>query len=580
MFFERFKFAPNPQKKDDLILWTSASYFQQLGLLDRKTLNNSLNWDLISFLHEYAGLKDKKIYPFGQNGIMNAYPVKTSQICQNHEQDLKNKKLEITRAQLETKAALTVEAWMEDEDIQMGQKLVIISPRGKITEGYPGLDPENYVFINVYTKIGENDFKLVQYTSYAREKDLYDLQQTLIDKVGGQSYSPKTNLKPDNEIKITSLSHQIISRPILLQSDCQFIHLEELIYHDEHDQKKGWVTTREDLPQIDQKLFEEQLQVVLQILLQQFWLLAEQAPNVAIVQFDQLINIVRQHFLKWVEEHAENYQKDLNFAPYALNLEMILENWQLTVKEKQQKLDTVEKAKLKKIKEKVALNPLQPLMRASSVAHCIVGTPQSLAMQIMRLNPSLLSITSAEFKKIPKTEKQNLLEKIKQENMTEIRLINGETWMVPANFLDGKGCYIDEDGVAMGPCDIPLEESFAFRMSKEEFYLFVEQLEQNILENELDRTEEVISEKVGIGSALSNEIKEKITQIKKLVFKPVISITELISGDITSTGVGKSKQIKDIIDKLRYATDPLKTCEIILSKILEEQNGVLSLSNV
>jgi hypothetical protein len=580
MFFERFKFSPKPQKKDDLILWSSASYFQQLGILDRETLNNSLTWDLVSFLHEYVGLKDKKIYPYGQNGIMDAYPVKTSQICLNHEQDLKRKNLEVTRAQLETKSALTVEDWMEDEDIEVDQKLVIISPRGKITEGYPGLDPENYVFINVYTKLGENDFQLVQYTSYAREKDLLDLQQKLISELAGQSYSPKTDVKADDEIKIASLSHQIISKSILLPNDSQFIHLEELIYHDEHDQKKGWVTTREDLPQIDEQLFEEQLQVVLQMLLQQFWLLAEQTPNVAITQFDQLINIVRKHFLKWVEEHAENYQTNKNFAPYALNLEMILENWQLAVKEKQQKLNKEEKEKLKKIKEKVALNPLQPLMRASSVAHCIVGTPQSLAMQMMRLNPSLLAITSPEFKNISQSEKQDLLKKIKQENMTEIHLENGETWMVPANFLDGKGCYVDEYGVAMGPCDIPLEESFAFKMTLEEFSLFVEQLEQNILENELDRTEEIISQKVGIGSALSNEVKDKIAQIKKLVFKPVISITELISGDITSTAVGKSKQIKDIIDKLRYANDPLQTCETIIAKILEEQNGVLSLSNV
>ena len=28
--------------------------------------------------------------------------------------------------------------------------------------------------------------------------------------------------------------------------------------------------------------------------------------------------------------------------------------------------------------------------------------------------------------------------------------------MVPANFLEGKGCFIDENGIAMGPCDVPL----------------------------------------------------------------------------------------------------------------------------
>ncbi|NCN87495.1 MAG: hypothetical protein GW941_01215 [Candidatus Pacebacteria bacterium] len=579
MFFDRLKFSPKP-KKEDHILWTSASYFNQLANLDKDTLNNSLTWDLVSFLHEYVGLKDKKVYPYGQNGIMDAYPVRTSQICLNHEQDLKGKNLEITRAQLETKAALTVETWMEDKKIEVGEKLVIISPRGKISEGYPGLDPENYVFVNIYSKIGENDFQLVQYTSYAREKELQALQNQLINQLDGQIYSPVIEIQQREKIKNSSLSHQIIDKPILLPVEAQFTQLEELIYSDEHDDKKGWVTTREDLPQIDEQLFEEQLQVVLQMLLQQFWILAEQSPNVVIVQFDELINIVRKHFLKWVEEHSSNYQTDSNFAPYSLNLEIILENWQLAVKQKEQRLNHEEEKKLKAIKDKVALNPLQPLMRASSVAHCIVGTPQSLAMQMIKLNPSLLAINSSEFEKISQHEKQDLLEKIRSEEMTEIVLENGQTWMVPANFLPGKGCFVDEYGVAMGPCDIPLEDSFAFMMTQNEFSLFVQQLEQNIFKNELDQTEEMILEKIGKGTTLSIEIKEKINQIKQLIFKPVISIMELFSGDITHTSSGKSKQIRNIIDELKYASDPIKTCENILTKILTEQNGVLSLSNV
>jgi hypothetical protein len=578
MIFERLNFFPKKPKPDH-ILWTSASYFSQLAHLDKETLNNSLTWDIISFLHEYVGLKDKKIYPYGQRGIMDAYPVRTSQLCQNQEQILKQRGLETTRAQLETKAALTIETWMKDQTVQVGEKLIIISPRGKISEGYPGLDPENYVFINVYTKIGDNDFQLVQYTSYAREKELQGLQEQFFEKLAGQTYSPEIELGPSREIKIGSLSHQIIDKPIFIPANVQFIQIEELIYQDEQDKEKGWITTRKDLPQVDEQLFEQQLQIVLEMLLQQFWILTEQTPNLAITQFDQLITIVREHFLKWVEEHAPNYQTDENFAPYALNLEIILERWQLSIREQETKLSKEEEDKLKNIKEKIALNPLQPLMRASSVAHCIVGTPQSLA-QMMRVNPSLLTISSPEFSSIPLSEKKNLLEKIKSEQMTEIVLKNEEVWMVPASFLDGRGCFVDEFGVAMGPCDIPLEESFSFQMTKQEFDLFAQQLEQKILENELEKTEEIITDKVGVGSALSNEIKDKINQIKQLIFKPIVSITELISGDIVSSTIGKSEEVRKIISQLRYANDPLKTCEEILQKLLEEQNGVLSLSNV
>lgn len=579
MIFERLK-KPPQQKQNEHLLWTSAAYFSSLSEQSNDQINTTLTWDIISFLHEYVGLKDKKIYPYSQQGIMNSYPVRTSQICRNQKEDLKKKNLEVTRANLETKAALTVEAWMDDETVPVGEKLVMISPRGKKSEGYPGLDPENYVFINVYIKIGPTNFQLVQYTSYAREKDLLTLQTLVIKQLSGQPYSPQITLEEGENIQIKSISHQIIDRPITLSSTIQINQIEELIYQDEHNQKKGWVTTRADLPQIDEQLFEEQLQIVLQMLLNNFWILTEQNPVVAITYFDELIKIVREHFLKWVEEHSPNYNKDANFAPYALNLEIILKRWVLAIREKERKLTKEEENKLEKIKEQVKLNPLQPLMRASSVAHCIVGTPQSLAMQMMRMNPGLLSLSSTEFIKLPLSEKRGLLEKINSENMTEIKLENGEVWMVPSSFLGGKGCYVDEYGIAMGPCYIPLEESFAFKMTQQEFALFVSELEQQVLMSEIDEVEEKLEEQVGLASPLSPQIKEKITFIKQMIFKPIVSITELISGDIVSSTIGKSREIRQIIAKLRFANDPLKVCDEIITELISEQNGVLTPSNV
>ncbi|MDH5533666.1 MAG: hypothetical protein OEX81_04540 [Candidatus Pacebacteria bacterium] len=589
MFFEQLNSLKETlslkKEKPDPILWSSASYFSNLNNLDNDTIHQSLTWDIVTFLHEYVGLKDKKIYPYGQRGIMDAYPVKTSEICHNHEGDLKKKNLEITRAQLETKAALTVEAWMEDKKREIGEKLIIISPRGKESEGYPGLDPENYVFVNVYVKVGEDDFQLVQYTSYAREKELQNLQAQFIKNLFGVSYSPPIELQEGEEIKINSLSHQIIDRAITLPIDTNFEQIEDFIYQDEHDKKKGWVTTREDLPKVDERQFEDQLQVVLHTLLEQFWILSEQSPNIAILHFDRLITIVREHFLKWVEEHATNYQQDKNFAPYALNIEEILERWQLSIKKQQEKLTKEEEDKLKLIKKTVELNPLQPLLRASSVAHCIVGTPGSLAMQAMNLNPTMLSLTSSEFISLSIKDKRGLLEKIKSEQMIEIILIdetNGEkqTWMVPTNFLEGKGCFIDEEGIAMGPCDVPLEDSFAFKMTQIEFDQFVYELEQHLLETEIDETQEDLIEKVGAGTQQSDQIKEKIKQIKKIVFKPIVSLTELISGDFISSSIGKSDTIKKIVKQLKNSNNPLETCELILKKLLSEQNGVLSLGNV
>ena len=54
---------------------------------------------------------------------MNAYHVPTSEICKNHEQVLGQQGLEVTRAQLETKAALTVEEWLANENNQIGREI-------------------------------------------------------------------------------------------------------------------------------------------------------------------------------------------------------------------------------------------------------------------------------------------------------------------------------------------------------------------------------------------------------------------------------------------------------------------------
>lgn len=570
MIFERFL----PAKKPEYQLWSSAGYFSLIDQLEKDQLNQSLTWDLISFFHEYVGMKDKKVYPYGEYGIMNAYHQKTSEVCSKQEEILEQRGLDPTRARLETKTALVVESWLNNPQTKISDKLVIISPRGTPDEGYPGLEEKHYVFINVYEKIGENEYQLVQYTSYDPESELNKLQQTLIDDFGGIVYRPslpQLNQQP----QVKSLSHRIIDQPISLNQGQSFEQLEILIYLKE----KKWTTTRKQLPKVPEDLFAVEISRTLELLLTQFWLLAEATPNVAIISFDELVGVVREHFLKWVEHHATNYHPDKNLAPFALNLDQILENWQLVLKKRTQTISDEEKDKLKQIKKSMALDPLQPLLRASSVAHCIVGTPSSLAMQALKLNPNLISLNSPELKILSHEDKRDLLEKIRTENMVEIILDNGETWMVPQSFLEGKGCYIDDKGIAMGPCDIPLSESFAFKMNLAEFINFVNELERQAFEPEIDEVEDELLEKFNLKGDAASELAEKIGRIKSLIFKPVISITELISGDIVKN-FHQNKELTKIINQLRTSANPLAVCEQIIKKLLEDQNGVLSLQEV
>jgi len=576
MIFERFL----PTKKPEYQLWSSVGYFSLIDQLEKDQLNQSLTWDLISFFHEYVGMKDKKVYPYGEYGIMNAYHQKTSEVCLKQEEILEQRGLDPTRAKLETKTALVVESWLNSPQTKVSDKLIVISPRGTPEEGYPGLEEKHYVFINIYEKIsdvsehGQNEFQLVQYTSYAPEVELAKLQQTLINDLGGVVFRPTLpNLKQPPQVK--SLSHRIIDQPISLHHNQSFEQLESLIYLKE----KKWITTRKQLPKVPEDLFATEISRTLELLLTKFWLLAETTPNVAIISFDELVGVVREHFLKWVEHHATNYHPDKNLAPFALNLDQILEIWQLVLKKRSQTINDEEKDKLKQIKKSMALDPLQPLLRASSVAHCIVGTPSSLAMQALKLNPSLISLNSPEFKILSHEDKRDLLEKIRSENMVEITLDNGETWMVPKSFLEGKGCYVDDQGVAMGPCDIPLSESFAFKMNLTEFINFVNELEKQAFEPEIDDVEDELLEKFNLQGNEATELGAKIGQIKDLIFKPVISITELISGDIVKN-FHQNKEIAQIINQLRTSTNPLAVCEQIIKKLLEDQNGVLSLQEV
>ncbi len=570
MIFERFL----PTKKPEYQLWSSTGYFSLIDQLSQDDLNQSLTWDLISFFHEYVGMKDKKIYPYGEYGIMNAYHQKTSEVCRKQEVVLEERGLDPTRAKLETKTALVVENWLNDPQTESSHKLIIISPRGTPDEGYPGLDKKHYVFINVYEKIAKDEYQLVQYTSYAPETELDQLQHTIINKLGGNIYRPElSDLK--NQPKTKSLSHQIIDRPISLNNGQTLEQIEQHIYIKE----KKWTTTRKQLPKVPEDLFAIEISRTIELLLTQFWLLAETSPTVAIISFDELIGVVREHFLKWVEHHATNYHPDENLAPYALNLEQIIENWQLILKKKTQTISDEEKDKLKKIKKTIALDPLQPLLRASSVAHCIVGTPSSLAMQALKLNPNLISLSSSEFKLLSHEDKKDLLEKIHSENMVEIILTNGETWMVPQSFLEGKGCYVDDKGVAMGPCDIPLSESFAFKMTLAEFINFVNELEKQAYELEIDSIEDELLGKFNLNEKDALQLSEKIKHIKSLIFKPIISITELISGDVVKS-FHQNKELAQIIYELRTSTNPLVVCETIIKKLLEDQNGVLSFQEV
>ena len=82
---------------------------------------------------------------------------------------------------------------------------------------------KNYVFVNIYIKVGEDDFQLIQYTSYAREKELRELQRQFINQLEGEVYVPSLNGNENKEyrqIQLKNVSHHIINTPNYSFTSC------------------------------------------------------------------------------------------------------------------------------------------------------------------------------------------------------------------------------------------------------------------------------------------------------------------------------------------------------------------------
>lgn len=523
------------KSKPKFKLWDSSAYFNDPDL-PIAARQQRLKVDATTFLHEYVGMFAKKIYPYSKYGLLDGYDIPTSEVSTHFESVMEKQGKQVERAKLETWVAHTLEAWMEDGQVPVGAKIITFSPRGSLEEGYPGEKKSNYVFINLYQKLDVDQFQLIQFTSYDTNQHLAELQNSLLAESGQPYQAIPLPFAPQKD------SHQVIGRAISIPPGTSINSLEQKIYQ----YKDKWPVKLEELPQINEQVFQTQLQRILDFCAAECAALSSLPDSsVAAQQLDQLMIIIREDFLKWVENHATNYRakkekKGQAVEPYDLSVERIKQRWQLKLValEDKSRLSAEQKKELKHLTQIVKLDPLLGLGKLASMTHCVVGTPASLIPKPLQI-PGLNSLNRLEMNQklntMSVTEKQLFTAHLQR--LTKLYVTNHETgrteiWYAyindpsQADFYQ-HSCYrLANDKPILGPCDIPLvadgliDPTWLLTEAEYQAYLaaaFAENLETQLIEHLTTDAEKT-------------ELHTLIKALGRKIFR--VSLSDLVAGQI------------------------------------------------
>ncbi len=250
--------------------------------------------------------------------------------------------------------------------------------------------------------------------------------------------------------------------------------------------------------------------------------------------------------------------------------------------------------------------------RVSSVSQCGLLAPFTAPLSAMKNMPTSSSLTmgkldgagyrknrltqserqAAHQEKLRSPEYQLKLaeyQRIQTGNYQEVGLVvNGETvyYMVPASFLEGKGCFVakiknaagQEVEVAMGPCDIPLDtvfsdpnENLVYKMTNSTFWAHHQQLYNYVFENEFDQAEEVIANDEQLSATDKTKAQKLLDKLKTKILKPTIGLSEFISGVNSLTDEAAWLLPGDLLHQLKHSLNPLKFLEEIAAQLDLEQ---------
>lgn len=554
-------------------LWSSERYFAA-GALSQESdehaqVTAQLRADMRSFFDEYALLRPAVTYQYGPSGMQDGYSESMSQIARNFITALEKSGQPVERAYRDLHTSEYIERWMLSPETQPGEMVLTISPRDSV--GYPGLDERNYIFINIFEKSADSGFLLKQYRSYEPQKMLALLQSNLAESTGGR-------LVQVDETPTLLAAHAVATTVLHLPPESSLSKILTEVYA----RKATWKTNIDtQLPKLPEAESAEVLTQVVAFCEAQFQHIMQldtidiQTKNKC---FDQLISTVREHFLKWTETHALNYDLSTKTEPFELDFAALAVVFQASIKEATGVKVTPEEKKLQKaLSAATKLSALLPLKQTASWAHCIAGTPTSLLkLQNVLQLPGMgggISL-SPEFAKqylalLSSAEKHAL--QIRLAAATTTVIVEGQVWHVPPSYLTGKGCFFDseQDGV-VGPCGILLSaDDYAF--SDEIYQQLTAEFEQQAHVREL-----IADERRQLAVPEQNQATRLAVELQKLLLVSSISPEQFLQGEV----LAKQERflaypvLQALYESLEATIDPLTHLELLVIYHIKESKAV------
>ncbi len=542
--------------RKEFTIWTSQRYFDAWALSqssdEQAAIYKELDPDLESLFDEHAFNKLAVRYEYGPNGIRNGYSQSMIEIAQNFLEHLRIHGLSTERAELEVAVAEAATAWMNDLSVQVGEKIVFMSPRGSEAELYPGLQEENHVFVNILEKTATG-FIFYEFRNYDTHQALPLLQQRIVQKSGGSSQKIST-LHPEY------YTQHIITNFVQVPATFSVSDITNEIYFN----KLKWkINIDTQIPNLNEAAVQAHSAQVRDFCVRKFKELTTESltQSEKVAAFDLLIVLVRKELNKWVENNATNYDATKQIE-YALHLDVVENIWQIQRKKQAgADLEHQEKAALRNFLDMTQLNPALPFQRMTSLAHCIVGTPTSLLkIQAMpNLTSSVVSLNGFEaniFSQLSLKERQEYITELKRYARISLQ---GEVWYVPPEYLAGKGCYVDPaTGLVMGPCGLALSDPRETNAKREEDYF--------ALLGQLQSTSELDSKLDSLSASQKELVLALYFSLVKWIFVASASFEKIFHCDILRPESEIKAEFKDVYRALREAFNPLPQLVLYLAE--------------
>lgn len=422
--------------------WDATAYIELMQderYADAGRLRSLLFQNFVAFADEYTRGELYSTYNFdvipavGVFGMNDSYLDTLDTYGNGFTRKLEKNGKTATRAEIEAANMRKVNAWAAQAPVH--SLFLWHSPPGTKQEGYGGLDGHSFLF--VYEKTSETQVVLHQFRLWASLAEHQQIQDHFYPHETSTANKPKTaheiiahttELLPPDE-KLTDDSAQ----------DWTATQLQEIRLLIETTQQ--YATKAAELPnpneevfiQLRDALFERYFATVLPLLMEarNFETLSKKNKKRLVQQLDTAFGVLAyQPLLSWVETASDH----VDIPQYVATLDKL---HAIQDKHDAGKPITREERSFFSL---AAPNLLQVTNRTLSMGQCGIGT---------FLNPSLISKSLSA--------NPNFLGSL-QSGYKRLTLQNGQSLLVPKEHFAAykAGSYIGADGIAYGPCGVPL----------------------------------------------------------------------------------------------------------------------------